>query len=192
MVEVYEHRPRRKLARTRGGVQVSPDVERIARALAGPYDTRLWVSVGTVGYKDDRGTFIATADDAGANDPPGKPTVYADVLGPVVDVRLEPSGDFATAFWAGVGVGEYGSILVPILPGDLVVVLMPDGDLNSPSNTIVALLPCEVAQIPDDWANDTVRFDLRVPLEVRAPAVEIRAPTLRLNGRSVLPGADTI
>ena len=91
--------------------------------------------------------------------------------------------------------GEFGSILWPIKPGDLVAVLIPGGSINSPGISIVGLLGNVAdasADVPDDWNNDRVLLRLRVPFELSAPAVEIRSGTLKLNGRAVLAGAESI
>lgn len=186
---------RASLIRPRGGVgRPSIDIQRVAQALAGPgIDSRFWVSAGTVGTRDDDGSFSTTATvDSPGSGPPVPEAVYVDELGLVADVRLEPSGDLVTARYNGVGVGRFGSILVPLRGGDEVVVVIPDGDLNSPSIAIVALLADETAKIPTDWNNDRVLFRLNVPLEIRGPAVDIRSPNLQLNGRQVPFGSENI
>lgn len=176
----------KRLARTRSGIRLAPDVSRIGRALGGANDPRIWTSLGTVGFFDDRGKFVSDDRDA----------IFAGRgIGSVVDVRLEPTGDYVTARWSGLGLGQFGSILVPISPGDLVAVLIPDGSLSSPGISIVGLVENvagEAGQPPSNWNNDRVLWRLRVPLEIDGPAIEIRSPTLTLNDRLVVPAADTI
>lgn len=158
------------------------DVQRIAEALKGKgIDTRTWLKSATVGVWTDGGQFVTT-------DPDG---IYADRLGAVVDVRIEPEGLYGTARWNGVGVGQFGSILYPIRPGEEVVVGIPDGELGS-DLIILASQSNRVAQIPADWQNDRVLFDMRVPFEIRGPNVFITSPILSLNGRLVNRGADPI
>lgn len=172
----------RTTARRRGVGRPPVDVQRIAKALAGPgIDTRFWVSAGTVGVFD--GEEFVTTD---------KQAVYVDRLGPVVDVRLEPCGEFVTARWGGIGCGRFGFMLFPLRPGDEVVVLIPDGDLKSAAISIVAVLSNQTARVPSNWNNDRVLFDLNVPLDVRAPAVRIQSSNLQLNGRKVSSGTEGI
>ena len=176
----------RRLARTRAGFRLAPDVARIGKGLAGPTDPRRWCAIGTVGFFDADGRFVDDDTDA---------AFAGTKIGSVVDVRLEPDGDLVTARWSGAGMGEFGSILWPIKPGDLVAVLIPGGSINSPGISIVGLLGNVAdasADVPDDWNNDRVLLRLRVPFELSAPAVEIRSGTLKLNGRAVLAGAESI
>ena len=171
-----------RMARRRGGVARTIDVQRLAKALASEgIDTRFWVSAGTVGVLEDDGTFKTDRD-----------AIFADRKGAVVDVRLEPKGVFVTARWSGLGCGRFGCILIPITPGDEVAVMFPNGKLNSASLSIVAMLSNETAKIPADWNNDRVLFDLNVALEIRAPFLSLRSGNLRINGRQVNPGADPI
>jgi hypothetical protein len=161
----------------RGGIgKPSIDVQRLAKAISGPgTDTRFWLSAGTVGLLDDNGEFNTS----------NKEAVYVDRLGAVVSVRLEPSGEVIAARYNGISCGRYGFMLIPIRPGDEVVVSIPDGDLNSPAITVVSLASNETAKVPSDWNNDRVLFDLNVPFEVRGPAIKITSTNLQLNGRVV-------
>lgn len=162
------------------------DSQRLAEIVRMPgIDPRLWISAGTVGTRDDDGEFVTDVLVAPESGPDVPDSVYVDDRGAVVDVRLEPSGDVVTAQWSGVGVGEFGSILFPVRGGDSVLVLIPDGDLNSPDISIVAVLSSATRKVPRDWNNDRVLFNLNVPLEIRGPAVSIRSNNLRLNGRAV-------
>ena len=171
------------IRRAMGRIAGSFDVQRAGNALSGPgVDTRGWLHAGTVGVFNEDGDF----------DPEDPEAVYADRLGAVADVQLEPTGIKVTARWNGVGCGRYGSILFPSRAGDQVVVAVPDGDFNSPSITIVSVMSDRTALIPEDWANDRVLFDLNVPLEIRGPAVTIRSPNLQLNGRLVNAGSENI
>lgn len=173
----------------RKSVMRSLDVQRIARAVQSRgIDTRLWVSYGTVGVLNDQGEFVV--DDGQA--------IFPVPNGIVVDVRLEPSGHLITANYHGVAAGRLGSILFPIIQGDQVLVIIPDGDLNSAS---VACLPLgsnatPSAQIPSDFSNDNtprVLIDLKCPLDIRVlGAVRIDSVNLKLNGRTVVRGTDPI
>jgi len=179
-IEVTDKTPRKgQMARRRGAVgRPNIDVQRLGRAIAGPgIDTRYWLAAGTVGHRDDRGTFVTNDTEA----------IYADRLGPVVSVRLEANVDdrVITARWQGIGCGRYGFMLFPLRPGDEVVVAIPEGDLNSAAITIVAVLPNQTARIPQDWNNDRVLFDLNVPFEVKAPAIRMTSGSLVLNDRQV-------
>lgn len=162
---------------TRGGHGRPPiDVQRLARAVSGPgIDTRSWLHSGTVGVAGEGGEFRT-------DDPE---SVYVDRLGAVVRVRLEPGGEIVTARYHGISCGRFGFILVPIRPGDEVLVAVPDGDFNSPSITVIALAANATAKIPGDWNNDRVLFDTNVPLEIRGPAIRVSSPNLVLNGRPV-------
>lgn len=174
---------RQTMGRPRGAVgRPQVDVQKVAEALSTPgIDPRDWVKAGTVGVRQEDGTFVTTDQEA----------VYADPLGAVVDVRLEPDEDIVTLRWSGVGCGRYGRILFPVRPGDEVICLFPDGDMNHPSASIVAVLSNQTAQIPDDWANDRVLIDV-VKLEIRAGAIDISSPNLRIKGRPVSGGSDPI
>jgi hypothetical protein len=162
----------------RGGGAGTPtiDVQRLARAIAGPgIDTRTWVTAGTVGVKDDRGRFVT-------NDPEA---VYVDNFGAVASVQVEPDGQMVTARWNGVACGRFGFFLFPLRAGDEVTVLIPDGDYNSDAISIVDVHSNQTAQIPTDWNNDRVLLSLNVPLEIEGPAIRIRSPNLDLNRRKV-------
>lgn len=186
---------RTTMRRPRGAVgRPKIDVQRVAEALAMKgIDPRLWVSAGTVGTVDPDGGFSTTRLVDTPGDGPQVPeATYTDSLGLVADVRLEPAGDIVTARWPGISVGRFGSLLFPLRAGDEVVVLFPDGNLDSPAATIIALLPDETAPVPSDWNNDRVLFDLNVPLEIRAPTITINgASSLTLQGRPVVfsPGS---
>lgn len=187
---------RASMRRPRGAVgRPKPDVARVAEALSYPgIDPRTWLSAGTVGNRDDDGEFTTTGFADSPGDGPQVPdSTYTDELGTVVDVRLEPAGDIITARWAGIGVGRFGRMLFPLRGGDEVIVLIPNGDRNSGAITVVAVLPNQTAQLPEDWNNDRVLFDLAVPFEIRAPTVKINgAAGLTLNGRPVVFSPESI
>ena len=177
MVEIInKSKPGGRIAR-RGGIgKPTIDVQRLGKAIAAPgVDTRFWMASGTVGVQDDQGEF--RTDDPEA--------VYVDDKGAIVSVRLEPNGEIINCRYNGIACGRYGFMLIPILPGDEVTVAIPDGDLNAPGITIIAIASNETAKIPTDWNNDRVLFDLNVPFEIRGPSVRIRSPNLELNGRPV-------
>jgi len=174
------------------------DVQRLAKALHSKIDSRIWVSFATVGIRDDTGEFSI---DEG-KDPNiisgAKVAVFATPAGVLVDVRLEPTGHIVTANYHGFCSGRAGSCLFPIFAGDAVIVLIPDGDLNSPG---ICALPCgsnATALIPNDWTSNVgtprVLLDLKVPFEVRAPSITLTARNgqVKLNGRAVLRGNETI
>ena len=177
MVEIVDKTTRGLESRSRGAVgRPQVDVQRLAAALAGPNnDTRTWLIEGTVGVVDDRGTFKT-------DDPEG---VFAERDGCVVSVQIEPSGFMITANWNGISCGRYGFMLFPIRVGDDVLVAVPDGDFNASGIEVVKILSNRTAQIPADWNNDRVLFDLNVPMEIRGPAVRITSGNLVLNGRKV-------
>lgn len=163
------------------------DLQRLASAMRSRIDTRLWVSFGTVGVLDGAGNFVTNDPDA----------IYPEPTGVLVDVRLEPTGHIVTANYHGICAGRAGSIFFPIMEGDAVVVLIPDGDLNSPAICALACGSNASAKIPRDWTSNRgtprVLVDLNVPLEIRAPAVNITAAAqLKLNGRLVAPGSEPL
>lgn len=155
------------------------DVSRLATGTAqAGNDPRYWVCAGTVGAVSDDGEFITKGETArGAR--------AAERKGIIVDVRLEPLGRSISVRYHGIGAGRAGCLLVPVMPGDDVVVLITDGDLNSASICALLTGANATAQIPEDWANDRVLFDLSVPFHVRAPAISLESSHLKLNGRRV-------
>ena len=163
-----------------GLVRRTPDVQKIARSLRGPgNDTRAWFSAGTVGVFSDRGEWLTEGEAA-------RDAIAVERDGAVVDVRLEPSGEFVTARYHGVQAGRWAVILAPIAPGDEVLVAIPDGDLNSAAIAIVGVAANRTALIPADWNNDRLLIDgLAVPVHIRGAAVTIESPNLVLNGRRV-------
>lgn len=87
-----------------------------AEAFRGPgNDTRQWISYGTV---DDK-----TEDEEGSEDP----VTFDEDYGPLVNVTLQPSNVQVrcrvSSFVAGNGEGEYH----PFIPGDEVLVAIPEG-----------------------------------------------------------------
>lgn len=171
------NRTRATMTRRRGGVgRPSIDIAKLAEALATPgIDVRSWIATGTVGVRLEDGTFVTDDPEA----------IYADRLGAVVDVRIEPDEEIVTFRWSGLGCGRYGFMLYPLRPGDEVACFFPGGDRNHAGAAIFAVQSNQTAQIPSDWNNDRVLFDLNVPLEIRGPAVRITSPNLVLNGRGV-------
>ncbi len=194
MVEIVDKTVRGPAARSRGAVgRPQIDVQRLAAAIAGPnLDTRTWLASGTVGILDELGTFKtgfvrsgASKDEKEAAAQEASDAVFVDPDGCVVSVQLEPSGIMITASWDGASCGRFGFVLFPIRAGDEVQVAIPDGDFNSDAIEVVRILSNRTAQIPSDWNNDRVLFDLNVPMEIRGPAVRITSANLVLNGRKV-------
>ena len=188
-------------ARTRGparirapGIKRTLDVQRVAKAIAGPgIDTRSWLEAGTVGILNDQGEFVTGDGGGDGAAAEARDAVACERDGAVVDLRLEPSGQFVTARYHGISAGRYGGIFVPLTPGDEVVVAIPGGDYNSPAITIVAIASNETAQIPADWANDRLLIEtIRGPLHLRGPAIRLDSPNLILNGRTVASGTEPI
>lgn len=170
---------RRRLRQARPAL----DMRRLAAALSGPgVDTRTWFAQGTVGVHREDGTWDFEDPEA----------VYVDDEGALISVRLEPEDAEVTARWNGVGAGRFGVIYFPIYPGDEVLVAIPGGDLSSSAIAIVTVMSNLTAPTPETWANDRVLMDLRVPLEIRGPAVRIRSGNLELNGRAVAFSTEAI
>lgn len=163
------------------------DVQRIAKAIAGPgVDTRFWFSAGTVGVFTNQGEFVTSGVAA-------RDAIAVEADGALVDVRLEPSGEFVSARYHGVRAGRWAVILAPLAPGDEVLVAIPDGDPNNAATSIVAVLANATAPIPSDWANDRLLIDgLVVPVHIRGPAVSIESPNLFLNGRRVARSSEPL
>lgn len=162
------------------------DMSRLASAVAAPgVDTRYWISAGTVGAISDDGDFVTKGETARASRAAERESV-------LVDVRLEPLGRSITVRYHGIACGRAGNLLVPVMPGDEVVVLITDGDLNSASICAILAGNNKTARIPFDWANDRVLFDLSVPFHVRAPAILMESAHLKLNGRRVNTSQDGI
>lgn len=170
------------MSRWRGGVGTPTiDVHRAGEALKQPgIDTRYWVADCTVGLYDDAGEF--RTDD--------KEAIWCDADGCLVSFRIDSTGDFGTARYEGISCGRFGFALIPIRPGDEIVVVFPGGNLNSPANHVIGMKSNRTAQIPTDWNNDRVLFDFNVPFEIRAPAVSVTSQNLRLNGRPVRGGTE--
>ena len=173
--------------RAPASVRSGPDVQRLAKALSGPgIDTRTWFAQGTVGVFTDRGEFVTSGE-------LGRDAVACEADGVVVDVRLEPSGEFVTARYHGISAGRWAVVLAPIAPGDEVLVGIPDGDFNSPGIVVVAVAANATAPIPTDWANDRLLIEgLTVPVHIRGPSVSIESPNLLLNGRRVFRSPEPI
>lgn len=158
-------------------------MQRIGKAAAfAGIDPRYWVSGGTVGVFNDQGEFItADTDEKIAPD-----AVACEKDGVLVDVRLEPIGRFVSARYHGVHAGLAGSILVPIKAGDEVLVLIPDGRLNSPGISIVTILSNAIATIPTDWKNDRVLIDSPAyPVHIRSNSIRLDASSVLIKGRPV-------
>lgn len=181
----------RRLSNPVAGLRRQPDVRRVAAGLQSRgIDSRFWLSMGTVGSLDDRGQFIAQGDAAYINGRPLSVAVEDD--GIIADVRLEPTGETISARFHGVSIGQMGSILFPLYPGDEVIVGIPDGDLNSPGISILAVAGNARAPVPTTWANDRVLMQLHTALEISAPGIRISSGNLVLNGRRVTPGPEAI
>lgn len=170
------------------GLRRKPDVKKLSGALASRgIDTRFWLAAGTVGSVADNGTFVAQGEEAyiGEGNDERALAVATETDGIIVDVRLEPLGTIITARYHGISCGYYGAVLVPISPGDEVIVGIPDGDFNSPAITILAIAANEQAPIPSDWNNDRMLIEMRAAVEIRAPAISLESNALSLNGRRV-------
>lgn len=172
----------------------SVDVQRVARALAGPgNDTRVWFSAATVGYINDQGEFVTGDGGDAALRRAARDAIACERDGVLVDVRLEPTGEPVTARYSGVSFGRFGGALVPVTPGDEVLVSISGGHLNSAAVAIVAILSNATAKIPADWANDRLLIEARRgAVHIRGPAVRIDSPNLILNGRTVARGTEPI
>lgn len=163
------------------------DMQRVARAVAGPgIDTRTWITVCTVGVVDDNGEFSTVAPTSG---PRSSEAVAVQRQGAIVSVRIEATGEIVNARYNGIAVGRFGSMLVPLRPGDEVLVAFPDGNQRSAGASVLGLLSNQTARIPADWANERVLFVLNVPFEIRAPTITLQAAGgMTINGRPVGPG----
>ncbi len=170
------------------GLRRKPDIKKMAEALSSKgIDTRYWLAIGTVGHVADNGAFVAGGEDAfiGEGNDRRALAVATETDGIIVDVRIEPIGQNITARYHGIACGFYGNVLVPISPGDEVIIGIPDGDFNSPGITVLGISANQLAPIPSDWNNDRMLIEMRAPVEIRAPAIEIDSNLLTLNGRLV-------
>lgn len=177
------------------GLRRRPDVKKMAGALASRgIDTRYWLTAGTVGHVADNGAFVAKGAQAyiGTGNERRALAVATETDGIVVDVRIEPLGESITARYHGISCGYHGAVLVPISPGDEVIVGIPDGDLNSPSITILAIAANQQAPVPSDWNNDRMLIEMRTEVEIRAPAITLDSNILTLNGRIVNRASEAI
>jgi hypothetical protein len=88
------------------------DPSQAAEALAGPHDTRQWCSYGTV-----------------CPDTPGARSVtFTTAYGPLVNVKLHPSGLPVVCRVAHEVAGNGEADWTPFVAGDEVIVLIPEGD----------------------------------------------------------------
>lgn len=167
---------------TAGGVQTAIDVQRVSRALSGPgADTRSWIVSATVGKTID-GEF--NTDDPTA--------IYKDASGVLVDVQVQPEGFPLTARYHGLYSSAVGTLILPIRPGQEVLVLVPGGNFRHPGIAILPFGANSLHSLPDDWNNDRVLFIADVVIEMRAPGIAIDSPNLTLNGRAVAPSRTPI
>jgi len=144
------------------------DPSRMAEAFSRPgIDPRLWVAHGTVstGEMDAEGSIDV-------NDPLA---VHVGPMGVDVDVVLHPANIPVTCKYAGIQGGTSCTIFAPIHPGDLVLVVLPGGDLAG-TPVIVAILNSASAKMltdPDDgrkpfFQNDRLSvFAENVPIDIR-------------------------
>lgn len=175
-----KRKPKRKrVGVSGGGIRKRPDVQRVARALAMPgIDPRIWATGGTVGVLNDSGEFVTSGKF-------GRLARAASPNGVIISVRLDSYGIVIPARYHGMAVGRAGAALFPIMPGDEVLVVITDGNLRSAQITALPAGSNATAQIPSDWNNDRVLFDLSVPFQVRAPAIDLNSANMRINGRRV-------
>jgi hypothetical protein len=153
-------------------------------------DPRPWVVSATVGIVDDNGQFSTVAPAGG---PRSSEAVAVERNGAIVSVRIESTGEVVNVRYNGIAVGRFGAMLVPLRPGDEVLVAFPDGNIRHAGSAIVALQSNQTARLPADWANERVLFVLNVPFEIRAPTINLTAAGgVTINGRSVGPGPEGI
>lgn len=178
------------------GIRKSPDAQALAQALRSPgIDPRAWVVYGVVGSLGDQGEL---APDLGVVNPATGATLYdsvfVDARGVLVDVvAYLPSGEVwpLTARYNGISGGPGLSILSPIRPGDEVVVLLPSGRMENA--VVVTRLNNEAHPIAGDaassteptWQNDRLVIHATEPLQIKAPAVTIDSPLVKIAGRVV-------
>lgn len=159
------------------------NIARLARALVSPeMDSRSWLESGTIGLLGDDDELDVESPES----------IYVDPFGAIVSVRLEPSGRMVTARYNGLGCGQFGSILVPISPGDEVLVGIPNGNYNSPGVQILGLCANATTRIPSDWNNDHVRLTSNLDVQIEAASIRLDAMHLFLNGRRVNPTSEDI
>jgi hypothetical protein len=142
------------------GAMRAADVYRIADGMARPgLDTRSWVTYGTV---------------ASFGPPPDPSDPNAIVVAPegvAVDVLVGTEETPVTCRYGHQG-GASATLLLPIRPGDLVLVAIPDGDLGLPGEILRvctnagAPLPLEEDRMPV-FRNDRVSLFSLVPIELR-------------------------
>lgn len=166
---------RRRAGPPRGGI----DFRRLGKSIQGPgTDTRHWVSWGTV----------AKVGGDGGPDYAGDGAVVVSPQSVDVDVILEPSMHPVTCRY-GHQAGKV-HLLMPIAPGDSVLVIIPDGD-ESMIPKIVSVEPAGDRQIPvgDDklplFKNDrALIYADGVPIDLRTRGgarVEVDDGEVRLN-----------
>lgn len=175
----------------RTGPKATVDIQRLARALASPgIDSRSWFEVCTVGVLDENGEFSTVAP---VDAPRSSLAVAVQREGAIVSVRIESTGEVIFVRYNGISCGRFGSMLLPVRPGDEVLVAFPSGSTRHASSSIIAILSNATAPIPADWANERVLFVMNVPFEVRAPTITLSAAGgITLNGRPVGPGPEGI
>lgn len=167
---------------SRGGVDPAA-----LRALAqGPgADTRYWCSMGTVGTLDD---------DTGEFDVTDKRAILIGPEGTEVDVRLEPADQLVTCRYAGVQAGEV-TIFAPIHPGDLVLVMLPDGGTAQP--TIAAIIQSRSLKQPLGPNRRPIFDNQRLLIHAKSVPIDIRTAggtqvLLEQNGTATVKGAKVV
>ena len=136
-----------------GGV----DIAALRDALAGPgMDTRQWVSFGLV---EPKGV-----------DTPDQAVEFTSDLGPLVCVILQPSGSSVRCRVAGQVAGNMEGEYYPFVPGDEVLVVVPEGDERA-GCTIIGRLNNSLDQWPGGIAGQDATQNNIAFKRIRAPYV---------------------
>jgi len=143
-------------------IRRSFDSKRLGEAIAAPgVDLRYWCSMADVCTVDH---------ETGECNYQDKHAIWNDSAGVDVDVMLQPLGIPCTCKYAGESAGEV-TVVTPIRPGDVVLVQLPDGDLNSP--VITKILHSRSRRQPVEGGKpifDNARmliFAKAVPIDIR-------------------------
>ena len=172
-------------------IRRKPDVAKIANAVrSAGIDPRNWIAHGVVGVTTEDGNFDVTNPDAIQIEPEG---IIVDVQ--VVTFRGEVWP--ITCRFNGIDAGGGLQILTPIRPGDEVLVAFPGGTLENGVIIGRASNPVDTIKVDDstgepEWQNDRILLFSREPLSIQAPAVNIEADMIQLNGRAVTDVLDDI
>ena len=99
-----------------------------------------------------------------------------DAHGRLLTVVLQPSGREVSAVPLYAGWSDDGGVLVPFRVGQVVMVLMPDGDPNRAY--AVGGTPSSAAPVPDGWDHDRIRIEHVGGVEVRLDPDDAVEPVL--------------